>query len=284
MKIVRRINKSIQYKIKDLNTAWYKLYDNLRKKLELDYKSNLNKIEIVLTQKCDVKCHSCDMSCSQAPSDEQMSVEQIKKFIYESITMKKKWEQIRIMGGEPTLHKDIIEICNLLADYKRKFSLKTEVCLLTNGYGPQVEEILEQLPKQIKIINSNKKSAIQEHFYSYNVAPVDLPEFRSRQIRFSRGCQVSELYGIALTRYGYYPSSPSSGIDRVFNMDIGIKSLNKVTRARLKEQLNRLCRYCGHFKQNYEYKDKANEFISKTWEDAYRNYNNSVEKSGLTLY
>jgi len=45
-----------------------------------------------------------------------MSVEQIQKFINESVDNNVKWERIRVMGGEPTLHPDIFEILNLLLE------------------------------------------------------------------------------------------------------------------------------------------------------------------------
>ena len=80
------------------------------------YRRSRKFIEIEITYRCNLRCINCDRSCRQAPTNEQMSVEQIQKFINESVDNNVKWERIRVMGGEPTLHPDIFEILNLLLE------------------------------------------------------------------------------------------------------------------------------------------------------------------------
>lgn len=256
----------------------------LRDKLKLPYRLKMSQIEIELTTYCNLRCLNCDRSCRQVASTEQMSIKQIEKFIKESIVTKKKWKQIRILGGEPTLHPDIVNICNLFIEYKRKHSSKTRILLFTNGYGPRVNNILETIPVGIEIRNSNKDSPIQQ-FSSYNVSPIDLNNFQENTIDFSKGCVIIESCGLGLTRYGYYPCGAGGSTDRIFGMDIGIKELSEVSEPLLREQLSLLCKYCGHYKDWGREKNSTivtEEVMSKSWRDAYSNYVKNEPE--LTLY
>ena len=76
--------------------------------------------EIDITYKCNLKCINCNRSCTQAPSDLEMPVAKIEKFIKQSIEKQFEWERIRILGGEPTLHSRIFDIIGLLIDYRRE--------------------------------------------------------------------------------------------------------------------------------------------------------------------
>lgn len=95
--------------------------------LGLTHPCSPGNIEIILTFKCDLRCNDCSIICEQAPSEEQMTLEQITRFIQESVAQKRYWKLIRIIGGEPTLHPQIIEVLQLLANYKREFSPQTRV-------------------------------------------------------------------------------------------------------------------------------------------------------------
>ena len=117
-------------------------------------------------------------------------------------------------------------------------------------------------------------------FVSYNVAPIDLPEYQKKD--FSRGCWITNICGLGLTRYGFYPCGAGASLDRVFGFDIGVKSLNEMDISRMQNLLPRLCQLCGHFKENYETKLISDEEISETWKQAYQQYR--VKKPWLSLY
>jgi hypothetical protein len=78
--------------------------------------------EIDITYKCNLKCINCNRSCSQAPSNLEISVADVEAFICQSVENKITWKRIRILGGEPTLHSCIFDITNLLIDYQRNFN------------------------------------------------------------------------------------------------------------------------------------------------------------------
>ena len=113
-------------------------------------------IEINLGYKCNLRCFNCEASCRQAPSQESMSLEQINKFIDESIKQGRKWKIITIVGGEPTLHPQIFDILQQLLLYKKCFSRDAKIRIFSNGAGEKVNSILSKIPQEIMIENTKK--------------------------------------------------------------------------------------------------------------------------------
>jgi MoaA/NifB/PqqE/SkfB family radical SAM enzyme len=107
--------------------------------------------EIDITYKCNLKCLNCNRSCTQAPSNIEIPVADIKAFINQSIKNNIVWKRIRILGGEPTLHSRIFDIIDLLVDYQRNFNPSVRLVLGTNFFGNQVHRVLEKLPDTINI-------------------------------------------------------------------------------------------------------------------------------------
>ena len=257
--------------------------------LDIPFKKNTNqpffihkdKIELEITTECSMKCYHCDRSCRQAPSDEHMTLEQIKYFIDESIKTNKKWPFIILIGGEPTLHPNIYEICDLFIEYKLKHSPNTKITISTNGLSPKTKEVLANLPEIIHQESSGKTSIKNTLFSTFNVAPVDTKKYSNPKIDFSKGCKTISNAGTALTRYGYYACGAVASIDRVLGMDIGIKNFKDITEKKFRTQMGLTCRYCGLFKSK---KDDiyGMEEISPTWQKIYDRY--AKKKPELTLY
>jgi hypothetical protein len=181
-----------------------------------------------------------------------------------------------VLGGEPTLHPDIIEILNILADYKKSFSPATLIQLVTSGYGTHSDAILHRVPAGIEIVNTNKKNS-GSLFWSFNLAPLDAPGYRHAD--FSNGCDNISVCGLGFNKYGYYPCAAGAGIDRVFGFDIGKKKLPSPENP-TKEQLKKLCRYCGYFCCDRQLID--HEMMSPVWREAYEKYKNT--RVELTSY
>ncbi len=266
----------------------------MRKKFACSY----DRIELVISYYCNMQCNNCDAMVPQAPTKEAMTVEQIKKFIDESIHNNVHWQHIRVLGGEPSLHKNIYEILDLLIEYKRNFSPETRLIIVTNGHGPLVKKRLEGIPIEVEVENSHKESNVQPTFSTVNVAPVDLAEFEGSD--FSKGCWIPALCGITLDHNGYYPCSAAAAIDRVFGLDLGQKSM-PASEGTLERNFESFCKYCGHFydkinhhaqedittksaretyeiihQANFEATQKDNQLIeqvnSQTWDLALKNY------------
>jgi len=242
------------------------------------WKPDKSFIEIDITTHCNLRCHNCDRAIVRAPSNEQMSLEQISRFVDESISTGWKWRHINILGGEPTLHPEFHQILDVLLSYREKFP-ECEIKILTNGNGKYVQKVLSELPDFIKIQNASRENN-NPMFHSQYMAPIDIEKFKNDN--FTNGCFITEYCGLGMSRYGFYCCGAGAAIDRVFGFDVGLKSLSSITDDALKKQLNLLCAYCGHYKYNYKEKWITTEEISKSWQEAFDKYNKKTPV--LTLY
>jgi hypothetical protein len=233
-------------------------------------------IEIDITYACNLRCINCNRSCRQAPGTEQMTLQQIQMFINESVEKKVKWEKISVIGGEPTLHHDLLEILSSLTKYKELFSPDACIQLFTNGYGDKVNRVLSRVPEDIVVLNSMKTGNVNE-FVAFNRAPKDT--FLSRITEFSNGCITSSNCGIGLTPYGYYCCPVAGGIDRVFGFDMGRKELPSPDDS-MSDQLSIFCELCGYFYDRFDTITK--DVISPVWKEAYAKYHNV--KPSLSSY
>jgi hypothetical protein len=239
---------------------------------------NKKKIEIEVTSDCNLRCYNCNRAVRHAPSSDGISVEQVERFVGESLDLAWRWHRIALCGGEPTLHPRLLEILQPLERYRR-FNPVCTIALVTNGYGNAVNDVLSRLPAWVHVKNTKKSSPVQE-FDSYNRAPLDVAGFA--EVNFSRGCRTVEQCGLGLSRNGFYACGPGASVDRVFGFDIGLKSLSLVEDARLREQLQRLCGYCGLFRRNYGAETITEELMSVSWQRALERYRRS--KPVLSLY
>jgi hypothetical protein len=235
-----------------------------------------SRIELDITYRCNLKCINCNRSCRQAPSNEYMTVEQIQRFIKESIESNVKWESIRVMGGEPTLHPDLLKILTVILEYKKHYSAAVRIVLVTNGYDSKVSRILSEVPAEIEIENSKKTSEVNK-FTTFNKAPQD--SFLFKNADFSNGCWMTFHSGIGLTPHGYYCCAVGGSIDRVFGFDVGRKKLPSNNDDMI-DQLQLFCKLCGHFPQSHA--TTTCEVTSASWKAAYNKYRQM--NPSLSLY
>jgi uncharacterized radical SAM superfamily Fe-S cluster-containing enzyme len=238
------------------------------------YTTSLDLLEMDITYACNLKCNNCNRSCAQAPSNEQMTVAQIQKFIKQSIESGRRFKRIRILGGEPLIHPDIIEIINSIVNYCESESTDTIIEVSTNGYGEKVKETINSIPSWINVINSYKTSPEIENFEPFNLAPCDLTDFIQKD--YENACWITHECGIGLNKYGFYHCAVAAGIDRVIGLDIGLKELPRNENGFI-EQKRKLCGYCGHFlnRERIHTQDRSKIFspqITESWKIAYDRY------------
>jgi len=231
--------------------------------LKQKYIRSYKYIQIDITYRCNLKCINCDRSCGKAISDESMSIDQIEKFIQESILKIVVWDRIDILGGEPTLHDDFLGILELIIQYKYSYSPLSIVRVVTNGRGNS--DILRKLHSDIIIYNSYLQNTTNL-FHPFNLAPID--NYFYRYSDFSNGCWITQECGIGLNKYGFYPCAVAASIDRVLGFDKGLKKLPDNSDM-MYDLLNYFCRYCGHFMYS---NGTDKEQISTFWNRAYNNY------------
>ena len=229
--------------------------------------------EIDITYKCNLKCINCNRSCSQAPSNLEIPVADIKSFINQSIKKKIAWKRIRILGGEPTLHSRIFDIIDLLTEYQRDFNPSVRLVLGTNFFGNQVHRVLEKLPGTI-IIKSTLKFSRVHLFKPFNVAPVDTK--LNRFSDFTCGCRIIKECGLGLTPSGYYMCAVAGGIDRIYRYNLGRKKVPDESDS-FSDQMSAFCRLCGHF--GFQWPTRRSK-QSKTWRMAYGRFDRKVIENG----
>lgn len=242
---------------------------------------NTNKVEIDITYECNLKCLGCNRSCTQSPTKESLSFENIETFVKESIDKNKKWELINILGGEPTLHPEFEKIINFIhSEYILKHSQKTILQIVSNGYDKSSRNICDKmrdLYQNVRIdYGSYKTEKVVEYFSPFNDAPIDDIEYKNAE--YKKGCWVTSYCGIGLNKDGFYACAVAGGIDRISKKNMAIASLEEITEEKLQEQLNEFCKYCGNFKS---YKENFGNFIPRVEKEPFKNV---ITKSWKNLY
>lgn len=233
------------------------------------YSRSRKYVEIDVTYRCNLRCSNCNRSCTQAPSATDLSVGAVESFLKESITGGCRWERVRLLGGEPTLHPDLGAILERLLAYRSGHNPGLRIVLCTNGAGKRVNRVLRRLPEEV-VVKSTAKGSRQRLFRPFNMAPVDNPLYRFSD--FSAGCRIIDDCGIGLTPGGYYMCAVAGGIDRVFGFDMGRRRLPD-PEDEMRDQMGLLCRYCGHF--GFLWPTKRQK-TSPAWQAAYRHYRGRI--------
>lgn len=235
------------------------------------YKPNPLRIEIDITYACNLHCYQCDRSCSQLPSSMMMNLDTIKRFLSESTEQQRRWESIRILGGEPTLHPGLKHMVGMIEAWCLEYSPECRRYVVSNGYGTNTRKVLAQLPEHWVYTGSFKEERYVDHFEPFNKAPIDYDEWKNED--FTKGCWICSDCGLGLTPLGYFPCAVSAGIERVFRQGLGHPNLPSL-QCGMDGVLEKSCRYCGHF-FNDIYAERSERFIgnphfmTKSWEMAY---------------
>ena len=286
---IRRRMPRVQGPLLPLWRCWYPFKSLLRlarasrpvtAALGPQYRRSRTMIEIDITYTCNLLCHNCNRSCSQAPAALHMPLSLVRRFVEETEALGKRWQRIRVLGGEPTLHPEFSAVVEAL----RRYTLKHPGCLLevvTNGHGAQVKEQLACLPADVLVDNSAKSSRDQADFGSFNLAPVD--DLRFSLADYRNGCFVMRDCGMGLTPLGYYPCAVAGGIDRILGAGLGVAHLpaeddDMLAAAEL------LCGLCGRFRDGHFVPralrpELVGQQTSRTWRELYARWSSREQVS-----
>ena len=210
------------------------------------YIPNLRKIELDITYICNLTCSGCSRSSAQAPSNMHMPIEVIQNFLSETETKGIRWESLHILGGEPTLHPDFVEIVLTLDEWFQRHSPETDLKVITNGVSKLTKSNIEKIPERWHYDNSFKIDfqKATSHFEPFNLAPIDLEEWKEQDFR--KGCYITQDSGIGLTPYGYFHCAIAGGMERIMNLGHGLESIPDHPWEML-EMMEDYCKNCGHF-------------------------------------
>jgi hypothetical protein len=245
--------------------VYLRLSPGVTKIAGLEFPRSRDLAEIDITYLCNLNCFNCNRSCEQQPTTEHMSLGQIRYFLEESRARGHKWKRLRIVGGEPTVHPRFMEVLDLILDYRKRYFPDMKIELTTNGYGAYVNRMIEKIPAEVDVTNNAKVSQVQSYFQSFNVAPIDVPDYNNTE--FANGCPITKECGVGVTPYGYYPCTVAGAIDRTFGFDMGRKRLPDDSDG-MEKELRKFCSLCGHFKRKGELPVEG-PVQSPVWREAY---------------
>ncbi len=251
----------------------WRVSNKITQRLGPRFKRSRTLLEIDLTYVCSLQCQGCNRSIDKAPSAASISLSQINAFIDESVRGGHRWESIRILGGEPTLHPEFLPILNALRDYRDTHRPTLRLTVVSNGHSDRTQSMLAKIPDDVYVENTSKTSSIQADFAPFNNAPRDYPEHAHSDFR--NGCWVTQGLGMGFTPQGYYHCAIAGGIDRVFGFKIGRRSIPHPDDS-LHDQFGALCGLCGHFCISPPEATPA-DGVSRSWRQAYQDWHASNE-------
>lgn len=210
----------------------------------MTYEPNIYFLEIALTYVCNVRCANCCTLSTQAKTtrSEDLSADDIRKFVAESVAANHQWRWIKLHGGEPTIHPQFLEICKILVDYRATHNpgVRLSVCsngsnmdkvqaALDMGFDPQVS---------VKVKTNVDGSGNPIPYVRVNESPKDIG------LEPDSGCNIAVECGIGLNNLGFWPCAPAAGAARVFDYTAPVKSVMDLTAEKLKTLYSH-CDHCG---------------------------------------
>jgi len=140
-------------------------------RVAITYPQQMHFINITINNYCNLNCYSCDQFVDSAPAkrSEQMTLQQIKDFVEESQNLQWRWDEIRVTGGEPSLHSDFFEILTILNQgLKQKYLPNMTLKIISNGTGKRVRKVLDIVNADIFKVND-----VTDGFYLKHVGHPD---------------------------------------------------------------------------------------------------------------
>lgn len=252
---------------------WLRIQRPLTWLLGYQYQPASNLIEIDLTYLCNLRCHNCNRSSAQAPEATHITLSAIQQFVDDSIQSERRWDRIRLLGGEPTLHPAFVAIVAEMERYLL-FHPGALIEVVSNGYGSKVKRMLATIPSTISIENSEKYDNLQPEFGPFNLAPQDSRWYALADYR--NGCSIANTCGIGLTPQGYYPCAVAGGIDRVLRHRRGRQRL-PAQDDEMRDLMEVACCLCGRFHDGHYVPPKLRspllrQLTSPTWLRIYHDW------------
>ena len=280
-----------------------------RGSVEMAFTQTLSVAELDIVNFCNLSCYACNRFMDSMPTKGMMSVEQVTRLVDESIELDWEWKELRVMGGEPTIHPQFVEVLNQILRLKEHNS-DLVLKVITNGSGKKVKERIKLIPEGYLVMNSetryeetgkpltDRKYAVRPNariipgFGNMFQAPIDkiplkrtqpmpgtIPPSRNVNLNDENtvfSCQVHETCGLGISHNGILPCGCGNGIARVVGLDFYFKSLSEVTVEACHERLKILCGLCG---RNLHYVESVEDNIemSDFWRNTFQEYHTKGE-------
>ena len=205
-----------------------------------DYTPKSNEAEWHITYKCDLSCPNCNRLCFLPPTTPDMTLDDAREFVRQARELD--WfPKIVILGGEPTLHRDLFEFIEVAHEIS-----PGRVEIWSNGYRDVAKQKLERVRREglARVCEETIKAdgcmvLPQADFF---LAPKDFGVINHRPCHnhAAIGC------GISVDAKGYTLCSIGGAIDSVLEMNLRTRSLKELFDPEFAhEQTCSLCDVCG---------------------------------------
>lgn len=252
--------------------------------------------EVHLTYRCDLACRTCNRACFVKPAlIKDMTIGAFEDFLRDSTRLGMQLKFLILLGGEPTLHKDLPQFIDLSKAHVKK--LNGEVEVFSNGFSARAKAILSEIKTcrdgLCRVVDWTAKpgGSVEFGMNTMFVSPVDVGVPREKPCSwhscFPNVDRVSKRVtcGISVDSQGYTVCPLGGAISRVIAPHATTSRLGDLLdREYVAWQTNELCRHCG---AQMSFPPEALEGIpriagtlmSPTWAVGFR----KLENEGLRL-
>lgn len=220
-------------------------------------------IELEITLKCNAPCMNCNKFCNMEDlgivyGDEwDLSLEDIDKFIQQVRDMGNV-KNIRVMGGEPTIHPQYEEICRRIKTGLMDTKAIKEAYIVTNGLVKRDSCLRTFIQLPMKYRKACHTCAL--------VAPGDV----GIPLR-EDACPTPKVWGVSYNKLGWFPCGPGGAIARLFKLD-HIKKDSIRSFTDWGDSLMDVCSRCQNFGKDRLFERDHGRHISASYEKAIKEY------------
>ena len=124
-----------------------------------------NTLQIFITNKCNLRCTGCFARNVMGEREQDISLEEYRKVVWDFVN--KGGRQINLLGGEPLLHFDLIELLKINKDHNLKTTIYTNGSMLDPYYLSDFQDV--KLRVSIYSYQGKNKSCLS--------IPINAPKF-----------------------------------------------------------------------------------------------------------
>ena len=228
-------------------------------------------VDIDITYDCNLNCRWCNRLCgTEFNHTDYMTLDQFTEYINILLPHIEASSNIKLLGGEPTLHPQLVDFLALCVE-KIRPKLTKPIYLLTNGVGEKVNAALDTvraafttfthdytdkyghrqhinladptvMAAQVAIVRSKlvDPSYIAKYFCPITRA---LQDFEYLNAKFSMdSCRSLKHFGLSITPYGIYFCPMASAIARIYKLGNGFDHF--LSEEEIQTQGKLMCTYC----------------------------------------
>jgi len=225
-----------------------------------DWTPKTNVAEWHITYNCNLRCVGCNRFVGAKRHAPDMTVQDAHEFIRQAAEMD--WQpEIRILGGEPTLHQDLFEFIELAFAFTGRVKVVPRgyerVRVYSNGYSQKTIAILNRIRSEAKAFVPSwavkRDGSVTFEHIDYCIAPRDIGD--TRQPCDFHSARVGGC-GISVDSRGYAVCQTGGAIDEILGLGARTRTLADLFDETFAAwQTGLLCSHCGGI-WGYRHADK----------------------------